>query len=75
MIYDQNKILISENSYQAFKVFYPADIEKDLKFLTLKEEARIRVEMLKDYHTFKIWYQIDESTGEKICLPMSIEPS
>ena len=74
MIYDQNRILIAEESYQNIKIFYPQDIENKLKFLTIKEEAGIRIEMLKDYHIFKIYYQIDESMGEKMWLPMSIEP-
>jgi len=55
--------------------FNREDIFSRINFLTLKEEASVRMEMQKDIHKFKIFYQIDNSFGESECLPMAVEPS
>ena len=73
-IYDQNKLLLDVSQYPKFSMFKNEEIYQ-LKFLTLEEEASVRMEMNKDCHIFKIQYQIDTSSGENECLPMSVEPS
>ena len=75
IIYDENKILLEDSAYQSVKWFTIEDISHNIHFLSIKEEASVRLEMQKEYHYFKIHYQVDTSTGENICLPMSIEPS
>ena len=73
-LYDPNRILLEEGTNPRI-IIYTLNKIQQLKFLTLQQEASVRMEMLKDYHTFKIHYQVERIEGEAECLPMSIEPS
>lgn len=74
-VYDQNKILLDESSYGNYKLFGEEEVASQLKFMTIKQEASVRMEMMNDIHVFKIQYQIDEYNGERTCLPMSVRPN
>jgi len=63
-VYDQNKILLEPVHFGNYVTYSASDVENKLQFLSIREEASIRMEMLKDGHIFKIKYQIDTSTGE-----------
>ncbi|CAI2358930.1 unnamed protein product [Moneuplotes crassus] len=74
-IYDQNRLLLDNSNYGSYVTFRQEDLMSHVNFLTLQQEASVRMEMHKDYHKFKIFYQVDTSMGENECLPMSVDPS
>jgi hypothetical protein len=73
-IYDQNKILLDDSQAPMLVVYNCEQVSTELQFLTLNQEASVRQEMYKGYHTFKVQYQLDTIGGETECLPMSVEP-